>query len=79
MSASYWVLISDELMAAGVTWPDGMRVTGPGYPGGPRDRGAMWYRMEDDGAPPGLDGRRVELTFRMEGDVPVVASREALS
>jgi len=78
MSASCWVLISDELTAAGITWPDGMRPvraddrTPPHY-------GTRWWLIEDDGAPPELDGRRVELTFRMEGDVPVVASREALS
>lgn len=78
MNAQYWVLISDELMDAGLTWPDGMRVTGPPVPDQHWNPHMHWYQVTDDNAPPELQGRRVELSFRLEGRVPVVAGREVL-
>lgn len=60
----YHVLASDDLMATdGLLWPEGMRPvqqepTDPGrYPG------MHWWLIEDDDAPPELEGERVELTF----------------
>lgn len=82
MSAVYWVLISDGLLGAGIMLPDGLRfVTPPPLP--PPDvvtvlhdlPGAHWYRIEDDGAPPELDGCRVELTFRVQDGRPALAGR----
>jgi hypothetical protein len=78
VSAVYWVLIPDELADAGLTWPDGMRITGPPQPDRPWYPGAQWYLVEDDHAPAELDGRRVELTFRIEDRIPVVAGRDVL-
>jgi hypothetical protein len=88
MSARYWVQISAELMAAGITWPDGMRMAGEArMPSGEPVAWPWelycpwpwaWYLVEDDGAPPELEGREVELVFRMEDCTPVVVSREPL-
>jgi hypothetical protein len=78
MSATYWVLISDELMEAGLRWPDGMRITGEPEQDRPWNPGAQWYLVKDDHAPAELNGHRVELTLRMEGRTPVVAGREVL-
>jgi hypothetical protein len=51
MSATYWVLISDELMEAGLRWPDGMRITGEPEQDRPWNPGAQWYLVKDDHAP----------------------------
>jgi hypothetical protein len=64
MSVRYHVLASDELMSSRPLWPEGFRPlhqepTDPGrYPG------MHWWLVEDDGAPAGLDGERVDLTVR---------------
>jgi hypothetical protein len=75
MSAQYWVLVSDELMKTGPSWPAGLRpVKGDCRP--PGELHARWWLFEDDGAPPELDGHKVELTFRLEDGEPALAGRE---
>jgi hypothetical protein len=79
MSATYWVEISDELMDAGITWPDGMGLADPQPPPArPSIHGMQWYQVRDDHAPAGLNGQRVWLILRLEGRTPVVAGRELL-
>lgn len=69
MSARYHVLVSDELMASGPEWPEGLRPIEqePTDPG--RHPGMHWWLFDDDTASPSLDGKRVELSFG-EGGVP---------
>jgi hypothetical protein len=84
MTARYWVLVSDELVAARMQLPHGLRDTGTyrsehseGYlPQEPPGTG--WHLIEDDDAPADLDGRIVELVFRSEGGTPVLAGREVV-
>ncbi|MGH3190010.1 MAG: hypothetical protein ACRDOL_22645 [Streptosporangiaceae bacterium] len=74
MSARYWVLVSDELMAqvGAPQWPEGLRV----IEAGPYDEtGARWCKVEDDGAPATLEGKRVELTFTRSGDTVMIGGR----
>lgn len=87
MSATYWVLISDELVASpGFRFPAGLRFTGPEwlqalgmYPADPeRFPGMTWRKVEDDDAPEDLEGRRVELICRLEDGEPVVSERKVL-
>jgi hypothetical protein len=78
VSARYWVLVSDELMNAGLDLPDGLRVIEPG-PYEPPAFGqhpvSRWRLFEDDGAPATLEGKRVELTFVRSGDGVMIGSR----
>lgn len=74
MSASYWVLASDELlrdMDASLL-PDGLRLADPaavqnGSPGTNLPGDAHWYRFTDEDAPPDLEGKRVELILGRQG------------
>jgi hypothetical protein len=74
MSARYWVLASDELMASEPQWPDGLRPIEPAT-ALPPDPGMQWWLFEDDGAPATLDGKRVELTFTRSGDKTMIGGR----
>jgi hypothetical protein len=78
VSARYWVLVSDELMANDPQWPDGLRVIEPG-PYEPPALGqppvSRWWLFEDGGAPATLAGKRVELTFVRSGDGVMIGSR----
>jgi hypothetical protein len=89
VSAAYWVLIADELMTAGMVLPPGLRLAGPPVlPTGPvlpvqpqpvvQLPGAHWHLFEDDGAPPELNGRRIELILRLEAGHPVLAERRVV-
>jgi hypothetical protein len=87
VSAEYLVLISDELIASGLTWPAGMRLASPlpAVSSGPDPLGlpyglphARWYRVEDDEAPPELEGCPVELVFRVANGKPVLAERRVI-
>ncbi len=67
MSARYYVLASDELMASSLQWPDGLRPVEQEPAGLGRYPGMHWWLFEDDGASPSLDGKRVELSFSQGG------------
>ena len=74
MSARYWVLVSDELMATDPPWPEGLRpVKRMAESDQPSDM--HWWLFEDDTAPATLEGKRVELTFTRSGDTVMIASR----
>jgi hypothetical protein len=71
MTASYWVLVADELLDSmdPSLLPDGLRLAEP-----PAEAGdalgvypAHWHRFEDDNAPAELDGKRVELVLGRQG------------
>jgi hypothetical protein len=88
VSARYWVLISDELLARGIAWPDGLRFASPPVlPSQGTDvitephelPGMTWRLIQDDDAPAELEGCRVELVFRSESGRPVLAERRAAS
>ena len=85
MSARYWVLISTDLIRAGMAWPDGLRLAGPewlqscGIIPAAGFTGSNWYLMEDDDADPELEGQAVELTFRPEGGRPVLFTRYVMT
>ena len=74
MSATYWVLVSDELLETmdPSLLPDGLRLNEPVSPE-PADPGnwysetSHWHRFTDDGAPEELDGKRVELILGRRG------------
>lgn len=79
MSVKYWILVSDELMAAGITWPEGLRLAGPSAIDEFPD--VHWHLVEDDNAPAELDCRRVELVLGRrgrEGATVVVVERRLL-
>lgn len=84
MTAQYWVQITDELMAAGPRWPDGMRVSpatpapAPDVVSEPELPGAGWYLIEDDHAPEALSGCQVELVFSYEHGRVKVRDRRVL-
>ena len=76
MSARYWVLVSDELMASLPLWLDGFRPVKEGnveYPG------MTWHLFEDDEAPEDLEGKRVEVTISRDtgilGSPPKITDR----
>ena len=63
MSARYWVLCSDELMAQpDLRWPSFIRPVRASEEL-PPDNWSRWWLFEDDDAPAELDGKRVEVTF----------------
>ena len=71
MSATYWVLVPDELAkdTDGSWLPEGLRFTGrPAIPPLPpyalgNPAAAAWRQVEDDGADESLEGRQVELVL----------------
>ena len=77
MTATYWVLISDQLLSVDLArqLPDGLRFAEPRTPRPPRDvtsglepmTDAHWHRITDDDAPAELDGQRVELILGRQG------------
>lgn len=80
MSATYWVLVADELLETmdPSLLPEGLRLAMPlsplpdySYIGEPPD--SHWQRFTDDGAPEELDGKRVELTLGRQGRMPAKA------
>ena len=77
MSARYWVLCRDELMASDPPWPEGLRVAkGGGLVAGPVPGDGMhWYLFDDDSAPGTLEGKQVELTFTRSADGIMIGSR----
>lgn len=75
MSARYWVLVSDELMASDPQWPDGLRVVESEVCVRSDQPGMRWWLLEDDGAPATLDGKLVELTFTRCADKVQIGSR----
>ena len=78
MSARYWVLVSDQLMASDPQWPQGLRIVKHGglAAGVVPQEDMHWHLFEDDSAPATLEGKRVELTFTRSGDTVMIASRE---
>jgi len=74
MSATYWVLTSDELITSmdPSLLPDGLRLDEAVIPEPARlgewySARSHWRRFTDDGAPPGLEGKRVELVLGRRG------------
>lgn len=67
MTARYWVPVSDELYVAGISWPDGLRLAQLPEPDPHRAEPWIWCLIEDDNAPPELDGKRVELILGRRG------------
>jgi hypothetical protein len=86
MSATYWVLISDELFASRDTiWPPGMRPVLPLDLREPaRDTPSWelpamhWQQFTDDGADQELEGRKVSVVVRAEGGVPYISERRII-
>lgn len=78
MSATYWVLVSDELMKTKPPWPAGLRPvqSDDRHPDNP---GMRWWLFEDDDAPPELDRKDVNLVFRDEDGKPVLAERRVIA
>lgn len=75
MTARYWVLASEELMARDdLQWPDGLRVVGPAS-APPPEPGMQWWQFEDDLAPATLEGKQVELTFVRNGTKTMIGTR----
>lgn len=83
MTTTYWVLVSDalaadldpDLLPEGLVLNEGI-CPEPGYLG--TESVAHWHRFTDAGAPPELDGRRVELVLALpaqEGARPVITGR----
>lgn len=84
MSACYWVLGTDSIFHDGSagSWPPGLRLAGPETlarypvrPSAPHTPASAWRLVEDDDAPSGLDGKRVELVLHMVNDVPGIGTR----
>lgn len=79
MSARYWVLIADELTAqpspawaeAGLTL---LQAAGPDH----QHPGMCWWLIDDRGAPPELNHKRVELTISHRDGKPAVTGRSIL-
>jgi hypothetical protein len=61
VSARYWVMVGDDLMAAQPQWPPMLR---PVERGGIIWPGMRWWLFEDDDAPDDLDGKEIDLTFK---------------
>lgn len=74
MAARYWVLVSDELMDSDPRWPEGFRPVERGSTVW-LEPGVRWWLFEDDDAPPGLDGKPVEVTAVLEDGKPVIVRR----
>jgi hypothetical protein len=79
MSARYWVLVTDQLMASDPQWPEGLRIVEPDdcdtYCERDAPPGTSWELFEDDGAPASLAGEYVELAFSRSADKVMIASR----
>lgn len=68
----YRVLIADPLLSMGMVWPPGVRLVRQLEAG---TAGTHYWLLEDEGAPPELEGREVELVLaRVDGE-PVVRER----
>lgn len=86
MSATYWVLVADELLDSMRPFllPDGIRLADPigPEPGDPPGAySAHWHRFADDNAPGELEGRQVELVLGRRGRNPaktVIIERRVL-
>jgi hypothetical protein len=68
VSVQYQVIISDPVLEDPQIWGrvEGLRlvsVTGPWIPPGEPDRGMKLCVLEDDGAPPELAGKLVDITI----------------
>lgn len=87
MSARYWCLVTDSLFQAGITWPPGLRYAPPetlaqyyaSRPDTAHFPAASWRLIEDDGADPALDGKRVELVLHVRDGVPEVGRRHEVT
>jgi hypothetical protein len=80
------MLVTDSLFHPGMKWPPGLRLAGPEHlaeygvrPSSPHIPASAWRLVEDDGADPGLDGRRVELTLNYADGVPEIAERSEVT
>jgi hypothetical protein len=63
----YWVLMSVDLVTDSAPMLEGAGLHLIEY-GAQDSPGMRWCLFEDDGAPPDLDGKRVELTFTRDAD-----------
>lgn len=79
MSARYWVLVSDELMASLPVWLHNFR---PVKEGNVESPGMTWHLFEDDDAPEELDGKRVEVIISRDtgrlGSPPMITERHVV-
>lgn len=77
MPATYWVLISDELMNSEPRWESvGLDVL---YPADhmPEPGGMRWWKIRDKFAGSSLEGQRVELEFgRRDGESFIISRRQ---
>jgi hypothetical protein len=75
MSATYWVLISDDLVEEVPDWGvAGLDLIKPDD-GLPPPGGARWWQVRDELADPALEGRRVELIFESRDGEPRISDR----
>lgn len=73
MTASYYVLVTDELLDSDLDWESaGLHMTERGTLAEP---GARWCRFTDDGAPPELNGKRVDLVIGFRDGRHVITRR----
>lgn len=84
MSACYWVLGTDSIFHDGSagSWPDTLRLASPETlarypvrPSAPHTAPSDWRLVEDDDAPPELDGKEVSVILHMVNDVPGIGVR----
>jgi hypothetical protein len=79
MPATYWVLISDELMNSEPRWESvGLDVL---YPADhmPEPGGMRWWKIRDKFAGSSLEGQRVELEFGIHDGQALVVSRKHMA
>lgn len=77
MSATYWVLCSDELMDMDPDWASvGLEsVEKGGY-----DRpGMRWWKFRDENADTSLEGKQIELSVGSEDGRPVILERRLIA
>jgi hypothetical protein len=72
---SYYVRISEDLMAAAPQWPDGFRLV-ERLPDVADPHWQTWL-AEDDGAAPELEGMNIDPTVELIAGKPVITGRTA--
>lgn len=76
MSASYWMLVADELLDSETEWEGaGLHLI---ERGGVNFPGQRWCKFLDDNAPPELEGKEIEPVFSTIDGKPAVTDRRVL-
>ena len=72
----YLVQIADPLLTLNPQWPPRVHLVEQRDPG---EAGTHWHLLDDPDAPEGLEGKRVAITMRRDGDGnPVIAERHVI-